>query len=304
MHNYILYYLFLLPISYLPFPVLYLFSDFIYLVLYQILGYRKSIIHNNISNSFPDKSDAEILQIEKEYFSHFCDLIVESVKAFTISDSQAQRRFTTLNPELPDKFFDQGKSVAVVGGHYGNWEMFAITVAQQIKHKPVALYTTMTNKFFDSKMKSSRSRYGLNMHSLQRYREAGIDDFQDDLTATIFGSDQSPRKTQRAYWAKFLNQETAIQFGLEKFARRYNFPVVYGDIHKLKRGYYNVEYHMVCEDPSVLPEGEITKRHTRILEDIINKRPDYWLWSHRRWKLKRPNDAELHQLSDEEDLRA
>jgi KDO2-lipid IV(A) lauroyltransferase len=260
-------------------------------------------VHNNIRNSFPDKSDAEILRIEKEYFSHFCDLIVESVKAFTISDRQAQKRFTTPNPELPNKYFDLGKNVAVVGGHYGNWELYAITVAQQIKHKPVALYTTMTNKFFDQKMKTSRSRYGLNMHSLQRYRETGIDDFKEDLTATIFGSDQSPRKSQKAFWARFLNQDTAIQFGLEKFARTNNFPVIYGDIHKLKRGYYKVEYHLVCEDPSELPEGEITKTHTRMLEDIINDRPDYWLWSHRRWKLKRPDDDPVHLLREDQELK-
>jgi KDO2-lipid IV(A) lauroyltransferase len=271
--------------------------------LYYLIGYRKSIVHSNLRNSFPDKSEAEIVKIKKEYYSHFCDLIIESVKAFTISDKQARKRFTTRNPELPDKYFDQGKNVAVVGGHYGNWELFAITVAQQIKHKPVALYTSITNKFFDRKMKSSRSKYGLTMLPLHRYREVGIDDYKNELTATIFGSDQSPRRSQKAYWIRFLNQETAVQFGLEKFARTHNFPVVYGDIHKIKRGYYEVEYHLVCEDPSALPEGEITKRHTRILENIINERPDYWLWSHKRWKLKKPADAELHLLFQDENIR-
>lgn len=303
MHNYVFYYLLLLPFSYLPFPVLYRLSDILYLALYRILGYRRSVVRENIRRSFPQYSHAQHIRIERGFFHHFCDLLVESLKAFTIADHQAQERFTTTNPELPNSYFEQGKSIAIVGGHYGNWELLAITIAQQIKHTPVALYTSMTNKFFDRKAQSSRTKYGLKLISLKRYREVGIADFKDELTATMFGSDQSPRRSQKAYWVDFLNQDTAVQFGVEKFARTHNVPVVYGDIRKLKRGHYSIEYHLVCEDPSSLPEGEITKRHTRMLEKIIKERPDYWLWSHRRWKLKKPEDVEIHSLSEQEDTK-
>lgn len=300
MHNYALYYLLLLPLSYLPLPILYLLSDLLYLVLYRVLGYRKGVVRGNIRRSFPNNADAENLRIEREFFRHFCDLLVESLKVFTISEHEARERFTTKNPELPNKYFEQGKSIAIVGGHYGNWELLAITIAQQINHTPVALYTSMTNEFFDRKMKASRSRYGLKLVPLKRYREVGIDDFKDELTATIFGSDQSPRRSQRAFWVEFLSQETAVQFGLEKFARTHNVPVIYGAIHKIERGHYRIEYRLVCEDPSALPEGEITKRHTRMLEEIVKEWPDHWLWSHRRWKLKKPADAEVHSLSEQE----
>ena len=262
-------------------------------MIYYLVGYRKQIVRSNLEGSFPEKDKNEILAIEREYYSHFCDLIVESVKAFTLSETQARKRFITENPELPDKFYDQGKNIAVCGAHYGNWELYAITVAHHIKHTPVALYTTMTNAFFDNKMRKSRSRYGLNMLSISEYQKQGISRFDNSITATIFGTDQSPRRSQKAYWTKFLNRDTAVQFGLEKFAKKYNVPVIYGDIHKLRRGYYKVQYHPICEDPSALPSGEITERHTRLTESIIKERPDYWLWSHKRWKLKKPAEEKV-----------
>lgn len=293
MHNYLLFYLIILPISYLPYRALYLLSDFLYLVLYRIAGYRKAVVHTNLVNSFPEKSAKEILNIEKEFFRHFCDLILESIKAFTISEKQAQNRFKTRNPELPNKYFEQGRNIAIVGGHYGNWELLAITIDRQIRHKTIALYKTMTNKFFDKKMTKSRSKYGLTLLSLGEYRVKGIDQFKNETSATIFGSDQSPRKLQKAYWMKFLNQDTPVQFGLEKFARKYNTPVIYGDIHRLKRGFFEIEYHLVCEDPLELPEGALTEKYTKMLEEIVMERPEYWLWSHKRWKLKKPVTKEV-----------
>ena len=293
MHNYLLYYLIILPISYLPYRALYLLSDFLYLVLYRIAGYRKTVVHNNLVNSFPEKSEKEILDIEQEFFRHFCDLILESIKAFTINENEAQERFKTRNPELPNKYFEQGRNIAIVGGHYGNWELYAITVDSQIRHRTIALYKTMTNKFFDTRMTKSRSKYGLTLLSLGEYRVKGIESYQNDITATIFGSDQSPRKLQKAYWMKFLNQDTAVQFGLEKFARKYNTPVLYGDIHRLKRGHFEIEYHLVCEDPLELPEGALTEKYTKMLEEIVRERPEYWLWSHKRWKLKIPAEEPI-----------
>lgn len=295
MLNYILFYLIILPLSYLPFSILYALSDLLYFFVYRIAGYRRSVVHTNLKNSFPDKSEIEIVRIEKEFFHHFCDLIVESMKAFTISEGQAQRRFKSLNPELPDKYFDQGKNIAICAGHYGNWELFAVTLNKQIKHKPVALYTTLTNKFFNKKIAQSRSKYGLKLLSIKEFQTSGIKHFANDLTATIFLSDQSPRRSQKPYWVEFLNQETAVQFGIEKFSMKYKAPVIFGEVQRIRRGYYGLRFHLICDDPDSMPVGTITEKHTKMLESIVQKKPAYWLWSHKRWKLKKPAEENLSE---------
>ena len=283
MHNYLLYYLIILPLSRLPFRVLYVLSDILYFFIYCVFGYRKKVVRTNLSKSFPEKTAQEIKNIEEKFYHHLCDLMVESIKIFTISHKEASRRMITRNPELPNRFFDAGKSLAVVGGHYGNWELYAVTVAGQIKHKAAGLYTPLNNKFFDEKMYKSRSKFGLNMWSVQRAKEQA-ELHRDDLTAVIFGADQCPRASQKAYRMTFLNQDTGVQFGVEKFARDYRLPVIFGNIYKMKRGYYEVEYSLVCEDPDKLPLGAITEAHTRMLEKVIMACPEYWLWSHKRWK--------------------
>lgn len=287
MKNYLLYYLIILPLSHLPCRVLYFLSDIMYLLLYRFIGYRKKIVRTNITRSFPERSAEKILQIEKGFYRHLCDLIVESLKTFTISEKESQKRLTVRNPEITDKFFNEGKSIVGVGGHNGNWEIYAVVCARQIKHRVVALYTPLNNKFLDKTLRESRSRFGLNMIPTSSAKEALPKDMSGQPTMVIFGIDQCPRKTQKAYWMNFLNQETGVQFGAEKYARDHNLPVVFGNIHKIKRGYYEVEYQVVCEDPSKLKAGEITERFTHMLEKIIKKEPQYWLWSHKRWKYRR-----------------
>lgn len=285
MLSYLLYYVILLPLSYLPYPVLYIFSDVIFLFIYKITGYRRKVVFNNIRNSFPEKSVSEVKAIEKKFYRHLSDLIVESIKTFSISAEESQKRMKVRNPELTDKFFKEGKSLVGVGGHNGNWELYAVACALQISHRVVALYKTLNNKFFNEKMLENRSRYGLNM-----IPTSAKDTMLKDLvkpTIFIFGIDQCPRRSQRAYWMEFLNQETGVQFGAEKFACDHNLPVVFGNIHKVKRGYYEVEYEVVTEDPSKMKTGEILEKSTRRLEEIIRKQPEYWLWSHKRWKYKR-----------------
>lgn len=292
MKNYALYYLVILPLSHLPFRVLYILSDIMYLVLYRLIGYRKRIVHTNITNSFPEKSAEEILKIEKGFYRHLCDLIVESLKTFTISEEESQKRLTVRNPEVTDRFFIEGKSIVGTGGHNGNWELYAVVCARQIKHSAVALYTPLNNKFFDKILRESRSRFGLSMIPTSSAKEALPKDLKSKPAMVIFGIDQCPRKTQRAYWMNFLNQETGVQFGAEKYARDHNLPVVFGNIHKIKRGYYEVEYFVVCEDPSTMETGEITEKFTRMLENFIKEKPQYWLWSHKRWKYTREECVE------------
>lgn len=193
------------------------------------------------------------------------------------------------NPEVVNEYFKQGKSVIISGGHYNNWELFAVAIDELILHHCIAIYKPLNNKFFDNKMKETRGKYGLEMVSTKAIRSL-FEERNGELNAVIFGSDQSPGNPRSAYWMEFLNQDTGVLFGTEKYAREYNLPVVYGRINKLKRGHYSFEVVPVCDDPSTIPYGAITEAHTRMLEADIKNAPEYWLWSHRRWKHKRPAD--------------
>ncbi|MEP2774115.1 MAG: hypothetical protein ABJH05_18305 [Fulvivirga sp.] len=294
----ILYYTLLLPISLLPFWALYLLSDFMYLLLYKVAGYRRKVVNTNISKSFPSLSKKEVLQIEKEFFRHFFDIIVEAIKAFTISKAQVEKRFVHYNTDIFEKY--KGQHITLVGGHNGNWELYAVSIGMHMIHKPVALYTPLSNKFINEKILKSRSKYGLMM---QAYKEvkALIQQADTEPLAVIFGSDQCPKLTQKPYFMEFLNQETAVQFGTEKFACDYNTPVIYGVIKKLKRGHYAADYRLVTDAPRDLPFGEITEKHTRMLEEDINKAPAYWLWTHKRWKRTK-KDFEAYAAKQENEV--
>ena len=279
----ILYYLVLIPFSKLPFSVLYRLSDIAYFLIFYVFKYRRKVVTNNIANSFPKLSEPERLKIVKKFFRHFCDLAVEAMKAFTISKEELNGRFKHRNPEIFQKYFDTNRHVTLVGGHYGNWELLAVSIAMHMPHRPVGLFTPLMNKFMNGKVIESRSKYGL---WLRKYSEVKgmMTDRNHERLAVIFGADQCPRYDQRPYWMSFLNQETPVQFGTEKFARDNNTPVVYGVINKLKRGHYEIEYKLISENPKELPIGQITEIHTKLLEKNINAEPAFWLWSHKRWK--------------------
>ncbi len=240
----------------------------------------------NLKKSFPPKSDAEIQKICRHFYHHLCDLIVESIKLFSIKSDQIQKRFKVNNPEILQPYFDQGKSIILVGGHYNNWEMLAAGIDQQVAHETVALYSQLSNPFFDSKMKSSRGAFGLRMVTTKE----SFAYFKEECTTprmTIFGADQSPTYSKSVQWTTFLSQNTAVALGTERFAKKYDLPVVYGAINKVKRGHYSLDISVLCNDPKSTSDGEITELHTGKLEEQILDQPEYWLWTHKRWKRKR-----------------
>lgn len=284
--NLLLYYLIIIPLSLLPFKILYFISDFLFVLLFKIFGYRRKVVILNLKNSFPEKSNSEINKIAELFYRHLCDVVVESFKSFTISKPEILERMILKNPELLNRFYDEGKSIILSGGHYNNWEWIATSIDHQIKHQSIAIYKQLSNKYFDKKMRVTRGRFGLIMISTKKVKET-FEAFKTELTATIFGSDQSPGKVDNSYWMTFLNQDTAVLFGTEKYAKEYNFPVLFGTIHKVKRGFYNFQFSLVEENPVSSPYGAITEKATRMLEAEIIREPQYWLWTHRRWKHKR-----------------
>lgn len=287
--NLLLYYLVIIPVSLLPYPILYFISDGIYVLVYKVFGYRKKVVIRNIDNSFPQLSEAERKVIVEKFYRHFADLIVESLKTFTISKKNVDERMVADDVQDAHEAFKKHKSVILAGGHLNNWELFAVAIDDAIPHETIGIYAPLNNEFFDKKMRETRSKYGLTMISTKKIGKY-LADAQDRLTAPIFGMDQAPSNPHKSIWMEFLNQDTSVSFGAEKFAKMYNYPVFYGRIKKKKRGYYSFDIVEICSDPSTTPHGYITELVTKMLEKDILENPEYWLWSHKRWKRQRPAD--------------
>ncbi len=280
---------FVIPVSRMPFGILYLLSDMFYVIVYRIAGYRKKVVLTNIRNSFPGKSEKEVKAIATKFYRHFSDRMSESIKVFTISREEVVKRARIVNPELLDPYFEQDRSVIVVGGHYNNWEYLIASMDSQLKHRAAGIYAPVSNKVIQEKLNNSRSRYGMELvapFEVKAYFSAK----HEKPFAILVLSDQSPASAKRAYWMKFLHQDTAVLFGTEKYAKDYDLPVVFAHIRKVKRGYYEVLFEKVCDQPRDTHYGEITEKHTRLLEKDILEKPEYWLWSHKRWKRKRTDD--------------
>lgn len=270
----------------LPFRLVYFLSDFFYLIIYNVVGYRKKVVKLNLNNSFPTLNEAEIVALSKRYYHHFCDIALESMKGFSMSKNQIIKRHHLLNPELADAFFEKGISVIALPAHYNNWEWGSMSPGLQIKHDIVAFYKPLSNKLVDKYVKGTRSKYRTLLASI---RETALT-FSNTVNAPsafIMAADQSPSNLKDCYWVNFLNQPTACLHGPEKYSRKYKLPVVYVDIKKVRRGYYNLELVTICENPETMREGEITASYMNLLEQSILKDPAYWLWSHRRWKHRK-----------------
>ena len=281
----IFYYILILPLSLLPYPLLYLLSDIIFLIMYRVIGYRKEVVFTNLKNSFPNKSKQELKKIMSDFYRHLCDIIMESVKGFTISEKQLRKRLIIKNPEFSNYFADRGQSIIFVGGHYNNWEICAQAFAMYSNHKCIGIYKPLSNAFINDKIYTSRSKYGMHLISMKQTKKSFEDG--DEPKAIVFGSDQNPANPKRAHWVQFLNQDTGVLFGVERYAKEYDWPVVFVSIRKAKRGYYEVEYSLVTDNPNEEPHGKITEDFTKRLEQDIINQPQYWLWSHKRWKHKR-----------------
>ena len=290
----LLYYIVLKPLSLLPLNFLYILSDFLYVVLYKTFKYRKKVVRTNLLNSFPKKSVKEIENIEEKFYSHFCDLIIESIRLFSISEKELAQRNKIVNAEILDQFFEREKSIIIVAGHYNNWEMAATILGTRVKHHLVGIYTPMSNRFYDNKFLKSRQRFGLEMISKKLVKE-GFEENKEMLTGTLFATDQSPTYSKRVHWTRFLNQTTPVLLGAERFSREYDFPVIYAYLKKTRRGYYEMEFALLENNPVETQDGEITERHTRWLEQQISETPQYWLWTHKRWKRKMKEGDTLYQ---------
>ena len=282
----VLYYLILKPLSLLPLPLLYWFSDFAYLIVYKISGYRKDVVNENLAKAFPDKSEVERKEIAAKFYHFITDLMIEILWCFSLSEKRIRHRFKVVNPELLNDLYDSGKNVVLVLGHYSSWEMVLSSLNLFLKHRVATIYIPLTNGALDKAFYKMRTTFNSKMIAKKDFKQS-FEEEDKELRAIIFGADQSPSISKNIYWTQFLNQETAVAFGVEKYAKMYDMPVVYAQLLRVKRGYYSVEFKTVSEQPALEKEGDITERHVRLLEQQILAKPEHWLWSHKRWKKKR-----------------
>lgn len=288
----ILYYVVMKPMSLLPYSVGNVISRFVYVVLYYLLGYRKNVVNTNLRNSFPEKTEAERRQIAKEFYKHLGDVLMDGIRAFSISKDELRKHLRCKNPELLRKYYDEGKDVIIAVGHYNSWELFLTGINLYVRHQAVVIYQPLTNQYLDKVLRKKRSEFRTLMLPRNEVKDF-YNSPRKDLSAVVFAIDQSPPKPARAYWMTFLHQETGVLFGTEKTAKDFDHPVVYARITKEKRGHYLLEFVDVTAHPRETKYGEITERVTRLLESDIRSKPEYWLWSHKRWKHQRPEGTPL-----------
>tara|TARA_B110000285_G_scaffold202510_1_gene237882 strand:+ start:4448 stop:5365 length:918 start_codon:yes stop_codon:yes gene_type:complete len=285
----LLYYCLVRPLSLLPLSVGYVLTDLFYLLLISFAPYRSKVILGNISRSFPELSIKEQKKIQRKFYRHFCDILAEGIKNISLSEEDYRKRFKVVNPELIEKLYANKQSVILVSGHYNNWEWLVTAQSILFPHQAYGIGMPLTSKFWDKKINEKRSRLGMKVVNAKNYKESLNN---TELKSVLVLSDQSPSDSKKSYWMNFLNQKTAVLFGAEIMAHQLNYAVVYFSTHKVKRGHYEMELKLITDNPSDMNWGEITEAHTRYLEEEIKNKPEYWLWSHKRWKRDVPYDID------------
>jgi len=291
---------FLAVLSLLPLFILYIMADTAYFFIYCVYGYRRKVVRDNLVNAFPEKTLDEIVHIEKKYYRYLSALIFEVIKMSNISAEEINKRFVFKNKDQVNEYLKKGESVLICSAHYGNWEWGTLGIGLNFAaadHYPI--YKPLNNVIFDKWFRGIRSKFGnklIPMRQTLRVIQAS------KATSSIFsfGNDQSPSKNELHYWQTFLNQPAYVQLGIEKIAKMTNRPIFYFRVSVVKRGYYEVDCVPLCLNPNDTEEYEITRLHTKFLEEIIKSDPAYWLWSHRRWKHKPVEAIAANPIKKEE----
>lgn len=282
--TYIVVYHFLWCISKLPFKLLYLISDGLYILLYRIIGYRKRVVTDNLRLVFPNKTEKEIALIRKKFYKHLCDMFLEMAKTMSISEKALKRRFLITNPEEFKRLEALNKSVILIFGHYASWE-WAIVLQHYINFKGFAVYKKLANKHFDKLVRDIRTKFKTDLISTKEtIGTITHTEKQGIKSITGFLSDQSPRVLKDVYWGKFMGIEVPCFTGAERLAKKLDFSTAYLKITKVKRGFYQAEIITLAENSNDYPDYKLTDLFLAELEKQIHETPEYYFWTHKRWK--------------------
>jgi KDO2-lipid IV(A) lauroyltransferase len=274
----------ILTASRLPLQIHYLFADIVFFLSYYVVGYRKKVVTKNLNAAFPEKSDAEIKKIRRKFYKNFSDYMAETVKSFTINEHELRVRMQHLNQDIFHQAKKENKNVILLAGHVFNWEWFTAlkTIIPQENCHPV--YRKVNNDFWEDKVKIIRNNFGNKAIEAKEVIRHILRNPNDGNSVYMFVADQTPHSSEVNFGINFLNQATPAFIGYDKLSTRMDMFFVYCEMKKVKRGFYQVNYYRIFPDGEKFQEFEVVRKFHQLLENTIKKRPDNWLWSHRRWK--------------------
>jgi KDO2-lipid IV(A) lauroyltransferase len=274
-------------ISILPFRILYVLSDCVYILIYYIIGYRKKVVRGNITLALPHLSEKERLQIEKKSYRHLCDMFLEMIKTMTISVKEIEKRFVFTNLEMYQEMEKKNKSIAVMIAHYACYE-WTISMNSKIKYEGYAIYKKINNKYFDKLVRDIRSRFKAKLiNTKETIPTIEKNAKNNHLSLFGFASDQSPQVSKTFHWQKFMGIETPVHTGAEMLAKRFDMNIMFLRVKKVKRGYYEATFEHLVDNPKEVPDYQITDEFLRRVEKQIYEAPEFYLWTHNRWKHKK-----------------
>jgi len=270
--------------SKLPFPILYLISDVFFTVLYYIIGYRRKVIKHNLELAFPEKSTTEINKIQKEFYQYFTDFFIETLKSITISEKKIRKRYRFTNIEVLEQLHQQKRSIILLMAHYGNWE-WIISLPLHTKMDSYVAYTKINNSNFEKIVKKFRSKFGMILIKSSEVTKTILRNFNAKKPHIfVLVSDQSPQIHKAYYWRNFFGNKVPVHTGGDMLARKYDYAVVNANVHRVKRGYYEIDFQLITDDAKSTPKNSIIDIYTELMEKHIAKVPAFYLWSHRRFK--------------------
>ena len=271
-------------LSRLPMRILYMKSDFFYFLIYYVFRYRKQVVLDNLKLAFPEKPEVELLQIRKKFFKHLMDLLVESVKAFSISEKEILKRYSYSNPELVNKYAAEGRSIALMGAHQSNWE-WSISLPKVLNIDMYGAYTKLNNTYYEKVVRDSREKFGVIGYKTSEMVRGMQKRFSaKQQGAYILLSDQSPQLHKTYYWRAFFDIKVPIHTGAEMLSKRFDLVVINYVTRRIKRGYYTTEFQLITDTPKEFKDYQITDLYTELTEKNILEQPEYYLWSHKRFK--------------------
>jgi Kdo2-lipid IVA lauroyltransferase/acyltransferase len=279
----IFFFFFVFIIGIMPFGLMYVLSDILAWLLRKVFRYRYKVVEENLKKSDLNLSDEQIQTVIAKIYRNLADILLEGIKSFTIGQKQILKRHKVINPEIVEPFYDTGKSIILVTGHLGNWEWGSLSAGMQTPYNILAFYKPLKNKYIDKFLRYSRARFGTTLASIRK-TSLSFGKMSDQPTLFLMAADQNPSKVGLAYWTPFLGRDTAFLHGPEKHARINNLPLIFAEIDRKKRGYYEIWLSVIVEQPNKLPEGEITCLYAKKLDTAIRSNPSNWLWTHKRWK--------------------
>ena len=284
----------LMAVAWLPLGLLYLIGDVLRPAVFHLVRYRRRVVETNLRNAFPEKDERERRHIERAYYRHMVDLLMEALYNLRTTPPQIKRHYRLVNREVVDRHYEQGRSVVLLSAHYNNWEYMVAGLNMLLLHHGVGVGKPLEDKKIGTLITRRRSRYGDEIVDQTNVRQT-VDYYERNHVpcAYMMLCDQSPNDVHKCFWTTFLHQETPFIYGGEHLARKYALPVVYYEVHKVRRGHYEVVFEELCENAAEVPQYSVERQYIDRLEALLQREPQYWLWSHRRWKRTRPPEIPL-----------